>query len=80
MYKELNKLDFIKVFKPSVNFIMFKTLKNINLKETLLQKGILIRSCGNYEGLSENFYRVAVRTAKENEKLISVMKTVSFDK
>ena len=59
---------------------MFKTLKNINLKETLLQKGILIRSCGNYEGLSENFYRVAVRTAKENEKLISVMKTVSFDK
>lgn len=80
LYKELNKLDFIKVFKPSVNFIMFKILKNINLKETLLPKGILIRSCGNYEGLSENFYRVAVRTAKENEKLISVMKTVSFDK
>lgn len=80
LYKELNKLDFIKVFKPSVNFIMFKILRNINLKEELISNGILIRSCGNYEGLNESFYRVAVRTAKENERLISAMKTVSFDK
>ncbi len=80
LYKGLNELEFIKVFKPSVNFIMFKILKNIDLKEELISKGILIRSCENYEGLNENFYRVAVRTAKENEKLISVMKTVSFDK
>ncbi|MEG2936433.1 MAG: aminotransferase class I/II-fold pyridoxal phosphate-dependent enzyme, partial [Clostridium sp.] len=80
LYEELNKLEFIKVFKPSVNFIMFKSLKNINLKEELILKGVIIRGCGNYEGLSENFYRVAVRTVEENEKLISTMKTVSFDK
>lgn len=80
LYEELKKLKFIKVFKPSVNFIMFKTLKNIELKEELISKGILIRSCANYPGLSENFYRVAVRTAEENEKLISVINAVSIDK
>ena len=80
LYEELKKLDFIKIFKPSVNFIMFKLFRHIDLKEELILKGILIRSCSNYEGLNENFYRVAVRTEKENEKLISEMKTVSFDK
>lgn len=79
LYSELKKLNFIKVYKPSVNFIMFKILKNINLKEELISKGILIRSCGNYEGLHENFYRVAVRTKEENGKLINGMKTVSVD-
>lgn len=80
LYKELKKLEFIKVFQPSVNFIMFKVLNNVDLKEQLIKYGILIRNCGNYEGLSEEFYRVAVRTQEENIKLITIMKTVLIDK
>lgn len=80
LYEELKKLEFIKVFEPSVNFIMFKVLNNVDLKEQLIKRGILIRSCGNYEGLSKEFYRVAVRTKEENIKLITRMKTVAFDK
>lgn len=80
LYEELGKLEFIKVFEPSVNFIMFKVLNDMDLKKQLIKQGILIRSCGNYEGLSNEFYRVAVRTKEENIKLITRMKIVSFDK
>ena len=33
------------------------------------EKGILIRNCGNYPGLGEGFYRVAVKSQEDNQKL-----------
>ncbi len=80
LYENLQKLECIKTFKPSVNFIMFKLLKDMDLKEILLERGILIRSCNNYHGLGNEFYRIAVRTREENKKLINEMKTISIDK
>ena len=44
----------LKVLKPSVNFIMFKLLIDLDLKGELKRK-ILIRSCSNYIGLNEKF-------------------------
>jgi histidinol-phosphate/aromatic aminotransferase/cobyric acid decarboxylase-like protein len=38
-----------------------------------LEKGILIRDCSNFRGLSKGFYRIAVRNRKENETLIEVV-------
>ena len=35
---------------------------------------MIIRNCGNYPGLKEGFYRVAVRTHEENEILIKALK------
>ena len=37
-------------------------------------RGILIRSCGNYRGLEKDYYRVAVRTRGENERLLAVLR------
>ena len=37
--------------------------------ERLLEKKILIRDCANFAGLSKGYYRIAVRTREENEKL-----------
>lgn len=76
LYKELNKINDIKVFEPSVNFIMFKLKKEIDLKLELMKENIIIRSCGNYEGLSNNYYRVAVRKREENKKLVQSLKKV----
>lgn len=76
LFNELSKIEKIKVFKPSVNFIMFKTLEFIDLKEKMLSENIIIRSCSNYKGLDRNYYRIAVRTRKENEKLISTLKNI----
>lgn len=38
-----------------------------------MDRGISIRDCGNYEGLGEGFYRIAVRTREENEKLLKTL-------
>ena len=76
LYNNLNNMKDLKVFKPSVNFIFFKIDKDIELKMELLKYGILIRSCDNYIGLDDSYYRIAVRTREENEKIISALNKV----
>lgn len=76
LYNELKKLEKIKVYVPSVNFILLKSLNNIDLKNELLKYNILIRSCSNYEGLDGTYYRVAVRNRYENIKLITALKEI----
>lgn len=43
------------------------------LQERLLSERILIRNCGNFVGLSERFFRVAVRRREENERLLAAL-------
>ncbi len=52
---------------------MFKILNNLDLKDEMIKHNILIRSCSNYEGLNNSFYRIAVRTREENEKIITAL-------
>lgn len=70
---ELNKLD-IKIYESYANYMLFKIHDEINLKEELVKKGILIRSCSNYRGLGKSFYRIAVKSAEENKLLINAIK------
>lgn len=80
LYSALKQIKCLYVFEPSVNFIMFKLLINLDLKSELIKRKILVRSCDNYIGLNNNFYRVAVRTREENNKLISELNHILFDK
>lgn len=80
LYNALKEIECIKVFRPSVNFVMFKLLRDLDLKEALVKRKILIRSCDNYIGLNKEFYRVAVRTREENKKLVYELKNILFDK
>lgn len=75
LYNELLKIMGLRVFKPSVNFIMIKA-QDKALYDKLLEHKIIIRRCNNYYGLSDKFYRVAVRTRKENEKLLDALKLI----
>lgn len=62
-----------KVYVPvsDANFILFRTEKGApDLKGRLLERSVLIRACGNYEGLDERYYRICVRTHEENLELI----------
>lgn len=79
LYKQLKQIKGLKVYEPSVNFIMLKTIIKIDMKDELLKNNILIRSCSNYEGLDTNYYRIAVRTHDENSILIRKLKEV-FEK
>ena len=68
---ELEKLG-IKVYPGEADFLLLKT--EHPLYEKLLKEKILIRDCGNYRGLSNGYYRIAVKTHEENEKLIAQLK------
>lgn len=72
---ELERLRF-KVFDSRANYIFFKNPHFSGLYAKCLKKGVLIRKCENYLGLDASFYRVAVKTRKENEVLIRVLEAL----
>ncbi|PRR81629.1 pyridoxal phosphate-dependent aminotransferase [Clostridium vincentii] len=74
LIKELNTLGY-KVFESQTNFILFKT-KNTNIKDKLEEYGILIRSCSNYRNLNEEYFRIAVKSEKNNEYFIDSLKKI----
>ena len=64
----------LKVFDSQANYLFFKGPDD--LFERCVEKGILIRDCGNYIGLHKGFYRIAVKTHNENLILIEVLKNI----
>lgn len=80
LFKALNDIEGIKVYKPEANYIFFSSSKNDRcLKEALLEKKILIRSCSNYKNLTDRFYRVAIKDSASNEKLVQALKEVIYE-
>ncbi len=69
---ELTRLG-MQCYGSEANYIFFRGEKG--LCEGCKTQGVLIRDCGNYPGLQEGFYRVAVRTRAENERLIEGIET-----
>lgn len=46
------------------------------LETKLRLRGVLIRNCANYPGLCPGWYRVAVRTGPENQRLVTALSEV----
>lgn len=55
--------------------MMFKS-EDTSLCQKLEEQGVLIRSCSNYRGLGEGFYRVAVKNHSHNLCLVEALKTL----
>jgi len=70
----------LRVFPSETNFLLVKILKegvtSTALREKLATMGILIRDCSTFVGLDDSFFRVTVRSADENAKLIAAMKKI----
>lgn len=62
------------VYGSEANYIFFYGAKQ--LQQKCLAHDILIRDCSNYEGLSEGFYRIAVRKEEENQKLLEILQKI----
>jgi threonine-phosphate decarboxylase len=64
---------------PSVtNFLLVKIqgqkLNSTQLKEALAQQHILIRDCCTFMGMDNSYFRVTVRSAKDNQQLVEKIK------
>lgn len=64
---ELAKLGF-DVAGGEADYILFRS--DIPIFEPLCEAGILIRSCGNFRGLNDEWYRIGIRTHNDNVMLI----------
>ncbi|MGI6028119.1 MAG: pyridoxal phosphate-dependent aminotransferase [Candidatus Heteroscillospira sp.] len=61
------------VWEGQANYILFRAPGVSDLRERTAQAGVLIRSCANYPGLGEDYYRVAVRGAEDNGRCIRAL-------
>ena len=75
------------VVPSCANFILFQdvaaaertadaSLPEASLFDALAERGIIVRRCGNFEGLDDSWYRIAVRTEEENTRFIQALKEV----
>lgn len=70
----LRKLGLM-VFEGDANFLLVYSEKA--LYDELLKQGILIRDCANFRGLARGYYRIAVKSRADNERLIKVIGELS---
>jgi threonine-phosphate decarboxylase len=65
------------VFPGAANFMLIKTMDHLNgleiWRRLIVEHGIVVRSCANFEGLNQQYFRVAVRTHSENQRLITAL-------
>ncbi len=78
LYEGISRIEGLRPFHPSVNFILIR-IDNENIISSILQnllikEKIIIRDCLNFVGLNEKYVRVAVRTREENQRLLNAMK------
>lgn len=61
------------VWRGQANYLLFQKVGCVDLQQQLLQQGVLIRSCGNYQGLGADYYRVAIGKPQDNQVLIEAL-------
>jgi threonine-phosphate decarboxylase len=68
-------------YPGSANYLLVQLHPSLNLtsaelREKLIPRGILIRDCRSFHHLGPYFFRVAVRTRKENQALLKLLRQV----
>ena len=64
----------LEVLPSEANFLLFRGPKGLDAE--LERRGILIRNCANYHGLSDGWYRIAVRPEEENKVLLNTLSAI----
>ena len=59
------------IYGFGANFIFFRSIPE--LSQMLMDDKILIRDCSNFPGLTQGWYRIAVRSREENRQLIDAL-------
>ena len=68
----------METFDSQANYLFFKGPED--LEEQCRKRGLLIRDCSNYRGLSKGYFRIAVRTREENDQLIKIFQDIIREK
>ncbi|TCW11770.1 L-threonine O-3-phosphate decarboxylase [Raoultella sp. BIGb0138] len=73
-YQALSRLRGLTVYPGRANYLFLRCeLPEGDLQQALLAQHILIRSCANYPGLGDGYFRVAIRSYQENQRLLTAL-------
>ncbi|KAF6247936.1 threonine-phosphate decarboxylase [Nitrosopumilus sp. b3] len=74
---KINKLNGFQCHDSSTNFILIKTTHDsTEIQKKLLKNKILIRDCKNFRGLNNHYFRIAVKSHKDNLKLVKALESI----
>lgn len=72
--KSISQIPSFHVIDSSTNFLLIKSsLPSKLIQKKLLEKKILVRDCSTFRGLGDYFIRIAIKTHKENQQLVSAL-------
>jgi len=72
LFEALNALPGLSPYPGAANFLLVRG--PAGLAEGLAQRGVLVRGCEPFPGLGSGYFRVAVRGATENERLLAALR------
>lgn len=71
--RELKRPE-IKIYPSETNYLLLRC--ELPLDKLLLKKKIAVRSCENYRGLNENYFRIAVKNHSDNMRLVNAVNEI----
>lgn len=76
-YAQLQEMAGLTVWPGRANYLFLRCDRaDFDLQYALLRQHVLIRSCANYPGLDSRYFRVAIRSAEENDQLLAALRRV----
>ena len=70
----------LRVFPGAANYLLIKIDESRNgvefWRRLIVEHRVVLRSCANFEGLDEHYFRIGVRTRLQNELLVRALKEV----
>ncbi len=80
LFRSIAQVPNLRPFPTDANYLLVKITDQhmsspVFAAETA-KRGVLVRDCSTFSGLGENYIRVAVKTRKENVKLLNVLSEI----
>ena len=76
--EQLKEIPGLHVFPSDTNFLLVKItngkITSTKIKEEIAKLGMLIRDCYTFVGLDNTYFRVTVRSDKDNQKLVNTIR------
>ena len=80
LVKELGRLPGLVAYPGEANFLLLRldhpTLDAQQLADQALQHGVALRVCSNFSSLDQRYFRVAVRTEMEQQRLVQLLRSM----
>ncbi|TAK10000.1 MAG: threonine-phosphate decarboxylase [Candidatus Manganitrophaceae bacterium] len=77
LFDQFKRMTDLEAIPSETNFLLIQRTDRRSvepLKQSLIRKKVLIRSCRNFRGLGRSFFRIAVKKRDENRKLVDLLK------